>query len=152
MPPPNTLAPNGAQTAQPGTTVFYAHTFQTGSGGQVTFSLANAATPSSPAWSQVLYQDSNCNGVLDAGEPQVTAPVTAAQKLCLVVKQFVPAGAASGAQNTTTLSSAFSYTGASPALSSTLSATEITTVDQPGALALSKLVSMQGGHQESEVS
>jgi uncharacterized repeat protein (TIGR01451 family) len=141
--PPNTLAPNGAQSAQPATVVFYAHTFQAGSAGQVTFSLANIATPSSPAWSQVLYQDSNCDGVLDAAEPLVTAPVsvTAGQKLCLIVKQFVPAGAALGAQNSVTLSAAFSYTGASPALSSTLTATDITTVGAPGELALTKLVS-----------
>ncbi|WP_293604388.1 hypothetical protein [Polaromonas sp. UBA4122] len=146
---PNTQAPNGAQTAQPGTVVFYAHTFQAGSGGQVTFSLANVANPASPAWSQVLYQDSNCNGVLDAGEPQITAAVTvtAGQKLCLIVKQFVPAGAAMGALNTVTLSAAFSYTNASPALSSTLTAIDITTVGLPGALALSKLVNnvTQGG-------
>jgi len=53
----------------PGSTVFYAHAFVAGSGGQVTFSLAGSATPSAPAWTQVLYQDSNCNGVLDSGEP-----------------------------------------------------------------------------------
>lgn len=154
--PPNTLAPNGAQTAQPGTTVFYAHSFQAGSGGQVTFTLANVATPASPAWSQVLYRDSNCNGVLEAGEPQLSAAVsvTAGQKLCLIVKQFVPAGAASGAQNAATLGAAFSYSNASPALSSTLSAIDMTTVGQPGALALSKLVSnvTQGGAAATAVS
>ena len=154
--PPNTLNPNGAQTAQLGTTVFYAHSFQAGSGGQVTFTLANVATPASPAWSQVLYQDSNCNGVLEAGEPQLSAAVslTAGQKLCLIVKQFVPAGAASGAQNTATLGAAFSYSNASPALSSTLSATDMTTVGQPGALALSKQVSnvTQGGAAATAVS
>jgi hypothetical protein len=141
--PPNTLAPNGAQSALPGTVVFYDHAFQAGSTGQVTFSLTNTSIPTAPAWSQVLYQDSNCNGVLDAGEPQISAPltVTAGQKLCLIVKQFVPAGAALGAQNSVTLSAAFSYTGASPALSSTLTATDITTVGAPGELALSKLVS-----------
>jgi len=53
--------------------VFYAHAFVAGSGGQVTFSLAGSATPSAPAWTQVLYQDSNCNGVLDSGEPQMPA-------------------------------------------------------------------------------
>ena len=141
--PANTLGPNGAQTAQPGTTVTYAHTFIAGSGGQVTFGLSNSASPVSPAWTQVLYQDSNCNGVLDTGEPQITAPisVTAGQKLCLIVKQFVPAGTASGAQNNVTLSAAFTYTNATPALSASLSANDVTTVGQPGALALSKLVS-----------
>ncbi|MEO7886441.1 MAG: SdrD B-like domain-containing protein [Polaromonas sp.] len=141
---PNTLSPNGAQTAQPGTVVFYAHTYQAGTGGQITFSMANTATPASPAWSQVLYQDSNCNAVLEASEPQVTAAitVTAGQTVCLIVKQFVPAGAGQGAQNSVTLSAAFSYTNAAPALAvSTLVATDITTVGQAGDLALAKLVS-----------
>lgn len=141
---PNTLAPNGAQTAQPGTVVFYAHTYIAGTGGQVTFSMANAASPASPAWTQVLYQDSNCSATLEASEPQLTAAitVTAGQTVCLIVKQFVPAGAGQGAQNSVTLSAAFSYTNAAPALPiSTLSVTDITTVGQAGDLALSKLVS-----------
>jgi uncharacterized repeat protein (TIGR01451 family) len=141
---PNTLGPNGAQTAQPGTVVFYAHTYTAGTGGQVTFSMANTATPASPAWSQVLYQDSNCNAALEASEAQVTTAltVTAGQTVCLIVKQFVPAGAGQGAQNSVTLSAAFSYTNASPALSvSTLLVTDITTVGQAGDLSLAKLVS-----------
>ena len=147
--PPNTLAPNGAQTAQPGTVVFYAHAFYAGSAGSITFSLTGASTPSTPAWSQVLYQDVGCTGTLTAASPLITAlvNVTAGQTLCVSVKQFVPAGAAMGAQNTVTLSALFSYTGATPALSRVLSATDVTTVDEPGALALNKRVSnlTQGG-------
>jgi uncharacterized repeat protein (TIGR01451 family) len=141
--PPNTLAPSGAQTALPGTVVFYDHVFQAGSAGQITFSLSNTSLPTAPAWTQVLYQDSNCNGVLDAAEPQISAPltVTAGQKICLIVKQFVPAGAAFGAQNSIKLSAAFTYVGAVPALFSTLSVTDITTVGAPGELVLTKLVS-----------
>ncbi len=144
MVPPNTLGPNGAQTAQPGTVVFYTHSYKAGTGGQVTFSMANTATPASPAWSQVLYQDSNCNTALDTSEPQVTAAitVTAGQTVCLIIKQFVPAGANQGAQNSITLSAAFSYTNSAPALAvSTLVATDITTVGQAGDLSLAKLVS-----------
>lgn len=141
--PPNTLAPNGAQSALPGTTLFYAHRFQAGSAGQASFTLASSASPASPAWSQVLYLDSNCDGTLDAAEPQIAAALTAAagQALCLIVKQFVPADAALGAQHTATLSAAFSYTGASPALSATLTASDLTTVGEQGALTLRKLVS-----------
>ena len=141
---PNTLSPNGAQTSQPGTVLFYAHTYKAGTGGQATFSMANAATPASPAWNQVLYQDSNCNAALEATEPQVTAAltVTAGQTICLIVKQFVPAGAGQGAQNIVTLSAAFTYINAAPALAnSTLIATDITTVAQAGDLSLAKLVS-----------
>jgi uncharacterized repeat protein (TIGR01451 family) len=147
--PPNTLGPDGAQATQPGSTVFYAHAFVAGSGGQVTLSLAGSATPSSPAWTQVLYQDSNCNGVLDSGEPQISGSLTvsAGQKVCLIVKVLVPAGAAAGAQSTVSLSAAFLYTNASPALTATLTASDVTTVGAPGTLALTKLVSnlTQGG-------
>lgn len=140
---PNVLSPNGTQTAQPGTIVFYAHTYKAGTGGQVSFSIAGTATPASPAWNQVLYQDSNCDAVLGASEPQVTAAitVTAGQTVCLIVKQFVPAGAGQGAQNSITLSAAFTYTNAAPALAvSTLVATDITTVGQAGDVSLAKLV------------
>lgn len=141
--PPNTLAPNGAQSALPGTALFYTHSFQAGSAGQVSFTLASIATPASPTWSQVLYLDSNCNATLDAAEPQIAAAITAVagQTLCLIVKQFVPADAGLGTQNTLTLSAAFSYTGASPALSATLTAMDVTTVGEQGALNLRKLVS-----------
>jgi uncharacterized repeat protein (TIGR01451 family) len=141
---PNTLSPNGAQTAQPGTVVFYAHSYKAATGGSVTFSMANTATPASPAWNQVLYQDSNCNAALEASETQVTTAitVTAGQTVCLVIKQFVPAGAGLGAQNSITLSAAFTYTNSAPALAvSTLLATDITTVGQAGDLSLAKLVS-----------
>ena len=147
--PPNILAPHGTQMAQPGTVVFYAHTFKAGSGGQVTFSLANTATPSGLPWTQVLYKDTNCTGALDTAAVQITASLTvvADATLCLIVKQFVPAAAAIGAENATTLSAAFSYTGASPALSSTLTAMDVTTVGRPSEMTLSKRVSnvTQGG-------
>lgn len=157
MVPPNSLSPNNTQTAQPGTVVSYEHVFQATSGGQLTLSLANSATPSSLSWTQVLYRDSNCNGVLDSGEPQITAAitVTAAQNVCLIAKQFVPAGATSGAQNTLTLSAAFSYTNANPALTAaTIIATDTTAVGLPGTLALSKLVNnvTQGGASALSVS
>ena len=141
--PANTLAPNGAETGQPGTVVFYAHTFTAGSGGQVTFSLANAATPTGLPWSQVLYRDSDCSSTLEGSEPQVTAAitVTAGQTLCLVVKQFIPAAAATGAKNMITLSAGFSYTNSTPPLTSTLTANDVTTVGLRSALALNKLVS-----------
>jgi uncharacterized repeat protein (TIGR01451 family) len=57
-----------------------------------------------------------------------------------VVKQFVPAGAGYGAQATATVTANFSYTNASPALAATLVVTDLTTVGEPSALALKKLV------------
>lgn len=141
--PPNSLAPSGAQQAQPGATVTYAHTFIAGSGGQVTLSLAGSTTPATPAWTQVLYQDTSCSGTLSGSDPVVSAAltVTAGQKVCLLVKVSVPAGALAGAQSALTLSAAFQYTGATPVLSATASVGDVTTVGSSGTLVLSKLVS-----------
>jgi uncharacterized repeat protein (TIGR01451 family) len=140
--PGNSLAPNGAQQAQPGATVTYAHTFIAGSGGQVTFSLAGSTTPATPAWTQTLYQDTACSGTLSGSDPVVSAAltVTAGQKVCLLVKVQVPAGATPGAQSALTLSAALAYTNANPALSATATANDVTTVGSSGALALTKLV------------
>lgn len=154
--PPLTFAPDGAQTAQPGTVVFYAHTFQAGTGGQVGFALSGASNPVSPAWNTVLYRDANCSGNLDAAEPLLAAPltVTAGQQVCIVVKQFVPAGAAFGAQNIATVTATFTYTNANPALSATLTVTDVTTTGEPSALSLRKTVSnvTRGGPASTSVS
>ena len=147
--PPNSLAPNGAQQVQPGATVAYAHTFIAGSAGQVSFAIAASSTPASPAWTTVLYQDVSCSGTLTAGDPQISAPVavTAGQKVCLIVKVQVPAGAAAGAQDALTLSAACQYSNANPALAATVSVGDVTTVGSAGTLSLTKLVAnlTQGG-------
>jgi len=153
--PPNNLAPNGAQHAQPGASVFYAHTFLAGSAGQVSFSLATSTTPSAPAWTAVLYQDTNCNGTIDSGEPVISAAitVTAGQQVCLVAKVQVPAGAVAGAQSALTVSAAFQYSNANPALAATATVSDVTTVGAPGTLTLVKLVSdlTQGGAAATSV-
>ena len=141
--PPNSLAPNGAQQVQPGVTVQYPHTFIAGSAGQVSFAIAASSTPAAPGWTAVLYQDLSCSGTLSAGDPQISAPiaVTAGQKVCLIVKVQVPAGAAAGAQGALTVSATCQYSNASPALAATVSASDVTTVGAGGTLSLVKLVS-----------
>jgi uncharacterized repeat protein (TIGR01451 family) len=153
--PPNNLAPNGAQQAQPGATVYYAHTFLAGSAGQVSFSLAASTTPSAPAWTAVLYQDTNCNGTINSGEPVISAAitVTAGQQICLVAKVQVPGGAVAGAQSALTLSAAFQYSNANPALAASAAVSDVTTVGAAGSLTLVKLVSnlTQGGAAATSV-
>jgi uncharacterized repeat protein (TIGR01451 family) len=153
--PPNNLAPNGAQQAQPAATVYYAHTFLAGSAGQVTFSLAASTTPSAPAWTAVLYQDTNCNGTINSGEPVISAPiaVTAGQQVCLIAKVQVPGGAVAGAQSALTLSAAFQYSNANPALAASAAVSDVTTVGAAGGLTLVKLVSdlTQGGAAATSV-
>ena len=141
--PPNTLAPDGSQSASPGTVLFYAHRFVPASAGQLTFSSAATAAPALSGWVETLYRDVNCNGQLDSGDTLLTAAVaaTAGQPVCVLVKEFVPANAPINAQNQVALSAAFSYTNAAPALAATLTRTDTTTVSLSGGVLLSKLVS-----------
>ncbi|MBS0464821.1 MAG: DUF11 domain-containing protein [Proteobacteria bacterium] len=147
--PANTFTPDGAQTTQPGTTVYYPHAFVAGSGGQVVFSSTAVAAPVLSGWTETIYRDVNCNGLIDGGDTLLSAPVpvTAGQTVCVIVREFVPANAPLGAQNAVTVSAAFTYVNANPALVATLARTDTTTVDLAGSVKISKLVTnlTQGG-------
>jgi uncharacterized repeat protein (TIGR01451 family) len=132
--PLNTLAPNGAQSVAPGGVAFYAHRFTAGSSGNATFSAVQVPSPALPGWSTALYRDLNCNGAVDPGEPVVNGALALAggQSVCLVLKQDVPAGAPSGALSQATLSASFTYVNASPALASSTSVSDVTTVNGSG--------------------
>jgi len=139
----NALAANGQQSAGPGGVVFYAHTFTPGSAGSVSFAIAALASPAGTSgFTQLLLQDSNCNGQLDAGEPvlafnsalavQVNVP------LCVIVKETVPGSAPIGASDAATLSANFIYANASPALGASYSNTDLTSVGVADGLNLVK--------------
>jgi uncharacterized repeat protein (TIGR01451 family)/fimbrial isopeptide formation D2 family protein len=137
----NALANNGQQTTAPGNVVFYAHTFTPGTGGTVSFSIASVTNPGTvTGFTQSLFQDSNCNGVLDIGEPVLSSAVTvqATVPLCVIVKETVPGGAPSNATDIATLSAVFTYTNAAPGLSASYSNVDTTTVGAAGALNLMK--------------
>ena len=140
--PVNTFEPDGAQSAQPGTVVFYPHTFVAGTAGTVSFGTSSTPTPAITGWSQVLFRDSNCNGTLDSGEPQLSASasVIADESFCLLVKVFVPAGAGLGAQDHLTVIATFTYDNANPALSVPLSRQDVTTVGESAAAVIIKAV------------
>lgn len=137
------FVPNGAQMGTPGSAVFYAHTLEAGSSGQVTFTLSSNAIPALSDWTVILYRDSNCSGTLEASEPVLSGAlaVTAGLDVCVIVKQFVPAGATLGAMNSVTVTAQFTYTNASPALAATASVTDVTTVGEAPQLVLQKRVS-----------
>jgi uncharacterized repeat protein (TIGR01451 family) len=120
-----TLSTPQQQSVVSGAAVFYAHRFVAGSAGLVTFSVNNAA-----AWPQILYLDSNCNGVLDAAEPVLSAAQasSAGTPLCVIVKLNAPPGAPTGAQSVLTLQASLAYSGATPALTVLLSNEDLTTV------------------------
>ena len=139
--PLSTLAPDGQQSGLPGAFVLHPHTFVAGSGGQVTFSVGSVPSPNIPGWNQVIYRDANCNAALDPGEVPVTAAITvvAGEQVCLLVKDFIPVTAPLNAQNQITLTAAFAYTGASPALGASLVRMDITTVGNPTTAGLTLL-------------
>jgi uncharacterized repeat protein (TIGR01451 family) len=142
--PLNTLAPPGSQSVAPGAVAFYAHRFIAGSSGGATFSTVQVPSPALAGWNVELYRDLNCNGAVDAGEPLVSGALvlSSGQSTCLVLKQQAPAGAPSGARSQATLSASFSYLNAAPALTSSASVSDVTTVDGGGSgLVIAKSVS-----------
>ncbi|HEY0074289.1 MAG TPA: SdrD B-like domain-containing protein [Abditibacteriaceae bacterium] len=135
--PVNTFVNNDQRTALAGSTVIYTHTYTAGTGGQVTFTTSNTAA----GWTQRLFRDTNCNRVLDTGEPEITGAITviAGEQVCLLLQETVPSNAAVGTKDTVTINAAFSYTNATPALTSTLSVVDVTTSAGSG-LSLTKTV------------
>lgn len=127
---PDTLTPNGAQSAQPGSVVFYPHTFFAGSAGQLTFSTGAVATPTLAGWTETLYLDSACTGHFASADPVIGAAisVTAGQQVCALVKEFVPAGAALDSRNLVTVNAAVVYGGSAAPANVSLSSTDLTTV------------------------
>jgi uncharacterized repeat protein (TIGR01451 family) len=128
--PQNTFQGNGAQQGLPGAVLFYPHSFDPGTGGQVTFSLASTTAPNNVGFTRILYQDTNCNGLLDSGEPVITGALTtvAGTNLCIIMKVSIPSGAPFNSTDTTTITANFTYTNASPALTATYTVTDSTTV------------------------
>jgi uncharacterized repeat protein (TIGR01451 family) len=120
----NTFVPSGAQTALPGTVVFYPHTFTAGLAGSVSFATSAVITPATPGWTQLIYRDTNCNGVLDGveGNAQLTAAVAvvAGDTVCIVVKDSIPATAAYNSLNRITVTATFG--------AQTLTVQDVTTV------------------------
>ena len=139
----NAFLTDGAQTALPGTTVFYTHRFNAGLSGTVAFSTSNVPDPAVGGWSNVIYRDANCNGILDGSEGNTaltgSIAVTPGDSICIIVKEFVPAGAPYNARDVITVTATFTPA-AGPAV--TYTHTDTTTVgNAAGAgLALQKTV------------
>jgi uncharacterized repeat protein (TIGR01451 family)/fimbrial isopeptide formation D2 family protein len=123
--PVNRFVANGQQSGAPGNVVFYPHQFNAGSGGSVVLGVVSASS-----WPVVMYRDLNCNGVIDAGDPVISAAIILAanEQLCLVNKVTIPPGTALGVQDAATLQAVFTYSNAFPALGATLLVIDSTTV------------------------
>ncbi len=136
------LFTDGSQQSEPNTSVVYAHRFIAGSDGQVSFATMSVASPNSLFWTNVLYNDLDCDGVLDAGEPVISGSYTvqAGDNICLLNKQFIPSNATQGALNVVTLSSSFVYDSLAPTVTEVLTRTDTTTVGLSSTLVLQKSV------------
>ncbi|BEP63073.1 hypothetical protein GmRootV213_36270 [Variovorax sp. V213] len=148
----NTFAADGTKSGMPGSTVSYAHTFIARTGGTVSFSISNSVdTPAVSGWSGKIFADTGCTGAQQAGAallypPAAPVTVAAGQNVCILMQEFIPANAANGNNNQTTVQASFSFTNAGPALSASYTVLDTTTVSN-SALELKKEVRnvTQGG-------
>jgi uncharacterized repeat protein (TIGR01451 family)/fimbrial isopeptide formation D2 family protein len=152
--PDNRFLTDGTMTAQPGSSVSYPHIFIAGSGGQVSFSTLGASSPDVPGWSEVLYRDADCDGVLATpGDTQLTGAVTvqAGERLCLIVQEFAPAGLPSGATRVVTVQAFFVYSNASPALTASYTRQDVTVTSSSALLLVKEVrnVTQSGGWVKS---
>lgn len=140
--PINDFLNDGATTTTPNNAVFYPHVFTAGSAGDVSFSTSSVQIPADLAWTNVIYRDTNANGVIDADEPILqptdTISVVANEQVFIIVKVNTPPEAPLGVKDVLTVNANFAYTNANPALTSTVSRTDTTTVATVTGLELQK--------------
>jgi len=105
------LTGTGSQTISAGTTANYIHQFIAGTEGVVTLTTAQAPSPSLSGWSSLMYLDATCDAQLNAGDTQITAPISvvADQLLCLIQKVQSPVTATNGAMDISTVSASFVF-------------------------------------------
>jgi uncharacterized repeat protein (TIGR01451 family) len=119
------------RTSAAGSPVFYPHVFTAGSEGEIVFEVRSDSV-SQDRWQSVLYSDSNCDGQLDASEEIIAAPanVQADEKLCLLMKVFVPLTAPADARHVDTLQATFTYSNTT--VDTTHAVNNVTTVGSSG--------------------
>ena len=142
--PLNDFTNDGATTTTPGNAVFYSHVFTAGSAGDVSFTTSSTPIPVGTSFTSVVYHDVNGNGQIDVGEPILqptdTISVVAGEQVFLIVKENVPPAAPLGAKDVLSVNANFVYTNASPALTSTVTRTDTTTVAVATGMQLQKSV------------
>lgn len=136
--PANALSGEHRRSARAGSVVFFPHAFVAGSAGRLALAVGGSASPAGD-WNSVTYVDADCSGSLDAAKTPLAGPVdlVAGQRLCLVLKTFVPATAPTDAQYVQTLTASFTYANAGFAV--TDSRSDLTVVGA-AALTLAKSV------------
>jgi mucin-19 len=128
---PAVFLTDGLQNGLPGTTLYYPHTFIANTAGTVTFSTTNVPAPVVAAWVNTIFRDANCNGVLDGSDGTASfssLALTAGQSVCILVREFIPATAPSGAQDVITVTASFLYSTSVGSFTEILIHTDTTTV------------------------
>ncbi len=114
--PSSRLLVDGTRVGIAGSTVDFPHRLIAGTAGTLTFGVSDAS-PAASGWSEVLYRDFNCNAQLDAGEPLLGGNPTAVEaneNVCVIVRQFVPAGLYEGATRQFQLQATLNWANAAP--------------------------------------
>ncbi|MEE9381590.1 MAG: DUF11 domain-containing protein, partial [Hyphomonadaceae bacterium] len=134
------LAEGQDRTAIPGGAALFPHTFTSETAMSVDFNLQNETQSIPDAFTSVLFEDTDCDGVLDAGEGLVANPyaLAAGEQVCLLVRASVTAGVPDGAVLNYGLEAASTYSGTAKTL--TLSNSDRLTVSSAGGLILKKEV------------
>src|SRR2546426_471728 len=111
-----TLQPPRAISGAPGATAVFAHTLTNAGNGADSFTVAAV---SARGWPVTQYRDWNGNGILDAGDSLLTAPVPLAYggAASLLVRVTVPGGASVGVSDTITVTATSRF---NPAVSSSV--------------------------------
>ncbi|MFA5667606.1 MAG: DUF2341 domain-containing protein [Balneolaceae bacterium] len=140
----STLLNDGQRTIAAGTSTTFNHVFEAKTGGDVTFSVANIFDPNIQ-WPINIYQDLNCNGEIDSGEPALDGntpiSVIANEQVCIIIKVTAPNGLINGATSTSTLNASFALTNTTPIITQALNKTDLVTVDNTqGGLSITKIV------------
>ncbi len=114
--PSSRLLVDGTRVGIAGSTVDFPHRLIAGTAGTLAFEMSDAS-PAASGWSEVLYRDANCNAQLDAGEPLLGGSPTAVEAnehVCVIVRQFVPAGLYEGATRQFQLQATLNWANAAP--------------------------------------
>lgn len=128
-----TVAPDGAKTASPGDTIFYAH--QVTNGGNAPDTV-NLAAVTSNGWVTALYRDNNGDGAFDAGDTPLTdtngdlipdtGALAADTSVNILIAVTVPPGTADGTVDAMTVTGTSAFNNAV-----TDTATDTTSVNAP---------------------
>lgn len=147
----NQLTADQARFGEPGNFVDFPHTLLAQSYGLVSFTVTPVQTgPVDAIFTELIYRDANCNGVLDAGESLVAvASVSIAAfpalpaAVCVIVRQQVAPSVPYGAERVFRLNAHFDYFNinpSKPADSTLVFNTDSTRIGITGALRLVKTV------------